>query len=1091
MSDPGDIKRLELSLARGWINEQEGRYCFVQSQLENRSPLDIALRQGYLNTAQIAQLQSPQSGHVGVIPSESQYPELGRHFDGFLLVRELGRGGMGVVYEGEKNGVRYALKFLLSDVVKDVEVAERFKREATALAKVDRHPNIARIHAYKEVGAQRYLHFDVLSGGDLKDRISREKRFTEENALATVSQLANGLAHIHKHGFLHRDLKPENILFDKESDKPQISDFGLAYSTRLETLTLSGEAVGTPAYMAPEQYEGQRSKLCPGTDVWALGAILYELLSGEKAFQGSTVLEYANNILKRDTPRIRTANPAISEGTENIILKSLEKNTEDRFQSAAEFERACLAVLNKSYRLQALPSQLRQARALKRRVLALILFSTLSLTLSSFGRDLDEYFFQARIGPELKAQTQAIEENVEKTSQRLEEAVGRLMLRASGMKFLDAKAVIPKDDKLMKGFDTFILNVQGISRFFNNPQLELLQQKRSAITHYWSARDALSARQQVPLDSRLSKDWRGIFEGYQLFYKGDYKAAKRHFNMLQKQKGKLKEANKLKDLCYLGLSLCAVKQKEWKQASRWSAGVSMEPSSLSWRRDLLLHIKAQQALELVLSDSSNDKLKLNDEFEQCWTELLVKLEAYGPAVTKLYWKSWNEQINEALAKDLNSRTILLFCDFLAKYWIKKPTMIQPQFNHKALQIRLKTLFEIGRSKGLNNNYGTVFHHFLSIRQFDRSFKTDLTFLIPIKRSDGGIFGTIETEMDWYQNLPRIAHGALRDVRKDSRQDQELSALLYETSLAASRQGLYFPLRESVLISLEKSGMLTKAVDQSDQTLDPYPLFWRIQLTPVEYQKVNSTELDKIRFLYLRMSRDIETLLRANSLSPRFRALVLRKKARWHYSVSLELTAQNPIITLQDLKLRDNTQLKLELNETLKKAMTYPHFRADKACFEYAYWFSGNDSKQRTRFFERCVRELEDRQARTLKKAFYVGRTLGESVLPVRNYKKSKTRYLLHYVKHLRSVGAHDKAIATATSAQDITRDRFSFEIVIAQCFVDQKRWSDLKALLMKKRSRSPQLVLKELFSLFRDKPTVIAELEKRFGKVMQEPGSVK
>ena len=253
------------------------------------------------------------------------------------VLRRLGQGGMGAVFlvEDPRTGAQRALKTLRAGA--DLEGRRRFAREAEAMARVDDHPGVLRIHGAGEHEGAPYLIMAYAPGGDLAGRLAAGPLPPAEVAHLGV-QLARGLAHLHARGVLHRDLKPSNVLFD-EHGAPRLVDFGLAKLVGDERLTQSGTVLGTPAYMAPEQADG-RTDLDARADVYGLGALLYHALTGRPPFQGPSVWAVIDRVLREPPTPPGQLIARVPTALEAVLLRALAKSRDDRFPSAEDMARA-------------------------------------------------------------------------------------------------------------------------------------------------------------------------------------------------------------------------------------------------------------------------------------------------------------------------------------------------------------------------------------------------------------------------------------------------------------------------------------------------------------------------------------------------------------------------------------------------------------------------------------------------------------------------------------------------------------------------------------------------------------------------------
>ena len=261
----------------------------------------------------------------------------------YRIAGEIGRGGMGVVYEADDLKLRrtVALKFLPGELTNDAEARERFVHEAQAASVLD-NPHICTIYEIGESGAgQMFIAMALCHGESLRAKIKRGPLAPPE-ALFIAAQVADGLAAAHENGIVHRDVKPGNILVSKDGTA-RVADFGLAKIAGEARLTRPGTSVGTVAYMSPEQIRGE--EVDARTDVWSLGVVLYEMLSGGLPFHGENEHSFAYAIVHGDPKPLANLPPGTPEGCVPIIAKAMAKDPSARFSSAREMSEALASVI--------------------------------------------------------------------------------------------------------------------------------------------------------------------------------------------------------------------------------------------------------------------------------------------------------------------------------------------------------------------------------------------------------------------------------------------------------------------------------------------------------------------------------------------------------------------------------------------------------------------------------------------------------------------------------------------------------------------------------------------------------------------------
>jgi hypothetical protein len=270
-------------------------------------------------------LSEPTSGSGGRI----------LHLAGYEVLGELGRGGMGVVYRARHLKLKHevALKMILAGGHAGEHELARFQLEAAAVARL-RHPAIVHIHEFGDHDGKPFFSLEFVEGGSLAGKL-KEGPLAPREAAALAEKLGRAMQHAHEQGIVHRDLKPANVLLTA-SGEPKIADFGLAKQMDADDgLSKTGSVMGTPSYMAPEQAEGRIHAIGPASDVYALGAILYECLTGQVPFKGTTLRETLDMVSNREATPPRRLAPGVPRDLETVCLRCLEKDPKKRYASAA------------------------------------------------------------------------------------------------------------------------------------------------------------------------------------------------------------------------------------------------------------------------------------------------------------------------------------------------------------------------------------------------------------------------------------------------------------------------------------------------------------------------------------------------------------------------------------------------------------------------------------------------------------------------------------------------------------------------------------------------------------------------------------
>jgi formylglycine-generating enzyme required for sulfatase activity len=315
--------------------EMAGRLCDL---LDLNASLAMASEQRTLPPSAVPQATGPlKAVPVTVAPRSVTAASTGGALPavpGYTVLGVLGRGGMGVVYKAQQTALRrvVALKMILhGDHIGESE-RRRFQSEAEAIAQLQ-HPHIVQVHEVGEHNGLPFFSMEFCSGGSLEDQLDGTP-WEPQRAAALMQTLAGAVQAAHRAGLVHRDLKPGNVLLTADGT-PKVTDFGLVKRLNVEPQTHTGAVVGTPSYMAPEQAGGSSREIGPAADVYALGAILYELLTGRPPFKAATPMDTVLQLLVADPVAVRTLQPKTPRDLETICHKCLAKEPHRRYASAS------------------------------------------------------------------------------------------------------------------------------------------------------------------------------------------------------------------------------------------------------------------------------------------------------------------------------------------------------------------------------------------------------------------------------------------------------------------------------------------------------------------------------------------------------------------------------------------------------------------------------------------------------------------------------------------------------------------------------------------------------------------------------------
>lgn len=332
MAEPRDRQLLNLGIARGLLDRATADRLYQEALLEDRRVSDVLVDRGVLSRTVVDGLVT----NLG----KNDVP----HTIGDLRVlRQIGRGGMATVYLGQAaDGAQVAIKLMHPSVAAHPDAVSRFLREAKVLATIT-HPHVIRVHASGRHGQQPYLVLELVSGGDVSQLVRANGGVLEElRATSLVADACAGLAALHSAHLLHRDIKPSNLLITQDG-RAKLGDFGLARTQDdSDRLTTTGLTVGTPTYMSPEQAAGERT-LDVRSDIYALGATLFALVTGQAPYAGKNPVSIAAKVLSEAFPDPGLVRASLSPKVCGIIRRATARRATDRYATPTEMEAALRA----------------------------------------------------------------------------------------------------------------------------------------------------------------------------------------------------------------------------------------------------------------------------------------------------------------------------------------------------------------------------------------------------------------------------------------------------------------------------------------------------------------------------------------------------------------------------------------------------------------------------------------------------------------------------------------------------------------------------------------------------------------------------
>lgn len=805
MHDPQNIRWGQQAMARGYINQEQARVCLEEATQQQDSILNVALNKNWINSQQIQEILNlsrigalqTQMATPSIAPSSQaseatqktfEAPKIGQRLGAYTLNRILGQGAMGIVYGAEQDGTEYALKLVLQD--SDPEALVRFEIEAQALASVDTHPNIVRIHKFERADNHAFFILDLIDGESLDRRLLSGAISDFEYCLSITEKLASALAHIHKNDIIHRDLKSANVLVRAEDGEPFLADFGLVKRMDFATMTKEGESLGTPHTMSPEQIQGL--SLDPRSDLWSLGVVLYEMVTGRLPFHSEKLVDLGQQIVEETPENPQSINPDIPDDIESIILACLQKDPDKRYPSAESLRKDCRAYLAGKPLIfaQSKSSLSMVGRLLKSLLLVCVL-------LLPFG-----IYFYLELKNESQwtrtAQLNLVE--IDKITAEVEpqqtELFGVYLFQVTNLDLpssINTAANKQRSVELIQLLTTFDSQMNAANNLgLESSKTKLLNseshRKSIKLAVCWRAleetRESKGAKFSEEKKQAIPKSFRPIVLGYQSLILNELDQARTYFD-----KAKSKDS-KIAQLGTLGTAIIDFQLKNWN-AARYNCKNLIEKNSklsvfalelreIATKREFLLVLEAKKSRpNLVLKSARTwrEQSKIQDE-GQFWLNFKSELQA---------------RFNGENKTELDRLQLLVVhknMKALKKQW---PVVPIPNLDKKT---HLSAAAQALRLK----DRAQAYYHYLQARTLDPSFELPQGFRV--------------------EDIPKVMTQAFaeRDAKKSL-------ILWFNMVLAASRSGLFVPvISDEWIIQLFREGVLDRELGENPD--DPAARYWR-------------------------------------------------------------------------------------------------------------------------------------------------------------------------------------------------------------------------------------------------------------------------